>query len=119
LYRQHDLLQEDVKQWFDKELEFSTFENQFDDAGATSEPDISRMTVQDLRTYSSLLTKSLTYRNRVQGQFENFHILGEAVLAGAMSEDDIIKKLTAAHNPVSGSTSVPRAARDSIKRMLL
>jgi hypothetical protein len=110
LYRQHDLLQEDVKQWLDKELELSTFENQFDDAGPTSEPDISRMTVQDLRTYSALLTKSLTYRNRVQGRFENFHILDEAVLAGAVSEDDLIKKLGAAHSRVIRNTSVPGTA---------
>jgi hypothetical protein len=107
LYRQHDFLQEDVKQWLEEELELSTFENQFDDASRTSEPDISRMTVQDLRTYSYLLTKSLPYRNRIQGRFETFHILDEAVLSGAVSEEDLFKKMTTAHSHMTRSTYVP------------
>jgi hypothetical protein len=96
LYRQHDLLQGSLSKWQDVEMELDSFQNKFEDGNPTSVPDVSSMTVEQLKEYSTLLTRSLTSRQTVNSRLDNFRVVDEAVLAGAVSEEGLIDKLGAA-----------------------
>lgn len=87
---QHKLLRDRIDHW----LEVKEFEDNFDDAAAGSVPDLSRMSVDELHTYSMLLTKEIAARDDVASRLWSFAFLDQAVLEGARTEAEMIDRAT-------------------------
>jgi hypothetical protein len=91
LYMQDESLQKHVEQWLDQSLEVISFENRFDDTAIGSVPDFKRMTDADLDQYSALLTKNITFLDRVVLRLHVFETVDRSMLAGAQSESDMFQ----------------------------
>ncbi len=89
---QHKLLQDRIDHWLEVKAEMKEFEDNFDDAEPGSEPDLSRMSADELRSYSMLLTKDVAARDDVQFRLNNFLRLDRAVLEGARTEGEMLAK---------------------------
>ncbi len=89
---QHKLLQDRIDHWLEVKAEMKEFEDNFDDAEPGSEPDLSRMSADELRSYSMLLTKDVAARDDVQFRLNNFLRLDRAVLEGARTEGEMLEK---------------------------
>ena len=93
---QHKLLVDTIDRWLLTKTDVNAFEENFDDATPASMPDLSRMSADELRTYSMLLTKDVAYRDDVVFRLNNFSRLDQAVLDGARSEAEMIGRATLA-----------------------
>ena len=89
---QHGLLRETISHWLEVTGELKEFEDNFDDAKPGSKPDLSRMSAEELHSYSMLLTKEIAARDNVLFRLNNFLRLDRAVLDGARSEAEMIEK---------------------------
>jgi hypothetical protein len=89
---QHGLLRETISHWLEVRGELVEFEDNFDDAEPGSRPDLSRMSGEELHSYSMLLTKEIAARDNVLFRLNNFVRLDRAVLGGARSEAEMIEK---------------------------
>jgi hypothetical protein len=92
---QHKLLQDTIDRWFATRTAVETFEDNFGDMGPTSSPELSRMSGDELHTYSMLLTADLVSRDNVVFRLGNFLRLDQALLSGAKSEAELLALVTA------------------------
>jgi hypothetical protein len=90
---QHKMLQDTIDHWFTTRDEVAAFEGGFDDVGPTSVPDLSRMSPDELHTYSMLLTRDVVARDEVMLRLGNFLALDQAILGGAKTEDEMFQAL--------------------------
>ncbi len=91
---QHKLLQDRIDHWLELKTEVKEFEDNFDDAAPGSMPDLSRMSADELHSYSMLLTKEIAARDDVASRLNSFVRLDRAVLEGARTETEMIDKAT-------------------------
>ena len=89
---QHGLLRETISHWLEVTGEPKEFEDNFDDGEPGSTPDLSRMSAEELHSYSMLLTKQVAARDDVASRLDSFVRLDRAVLEGARSEAEMIEK---------------------------
>jgi hypothetical protein len=89
---QHKMLVDTIDRWFVERTEVKAFEENFDDAEPTSVPDLSRMSSDELRTYSMLLTRDVAARDEVTLRLNNIMLFDQAVLGGARTETEMIEK---------------------------
>jgi hypothetical protein len=90
---QHEFLTDSVNAWLGNTTELTAYEDRFDDAGLSSTPDLSRMSVSQLDEYSALLTKDLAFRDRLANRMSLFDAQTQAILNGAKSEEDLLRAL--------------------------
>jgi hypothetical protein len=88
---QHKMLEDTIDHWFATRDEVAAFEEDFDDAGPTSVPDLSRMSPDELHTYSMLLTRDVVARDEVMLRLANFLAFDQAILGGAKTEDEMFR----------------------------
>jgi hypothetical protein len=102
---QHQLLRNAADRWLNVKTELKAFEDNFDDAAPTSQPDLARMSGEELRAYSALLSKEVAVRDEVQFRLKNFVALDRAVLEGAQSEEEMLNRLQRDQAVVSSHNS--------------
>ncbi|WP_158786999.1 hypothetical protein [Granulicella sp. L46] len=89
---QHKLMQDRIDHWLEVKTEVKEFEDNFDDGEPGSTPDLSRMSAEELHSYSMLLTKEVAARDDVASRLSSFVRLDRAVLEGARTEMEMIDK---------------------------
>ena len=89
---QHKLMQDRIDHWLEVKTEVKEFEDNFDDGQPGSFPDLSRMSAEELHSYSILLTKEVAARDDVASRLSSFVRLDRAVLEGARTEMEMIDK---------------------------
>jgi len=89
---QHKLMQDRIDHWLEVKTEVKEFEDNFDDGQPGSVPDLSRMSAEELHSYSMLLTKQVAARDDVASRLDSFVRLDRAVLEGARTEMEMIDK---------------------------
>jgi len=89
---QHKLMQDRIDHWLEVKTEVKEFEDNFDDGQPGSFPDLSRMSAEELHSYSMLLTKEVAARDDVASRLSSFARLDRAVLEGARTEMEMIDK---------------------------
>jgi hypothetical protein len=89
---QHKLMQDRIDHWLEVKTEVKEFEDNFDDGQPGSVPDLSRMSAEELHSYSMLLTKEVAARDDVASRLSSFVRLDRAVLEGARTEMEMIDK---------------------------
>jgi hypothetical protein len=89
---QHKLMQDRIDHWLEVKTEVKEFEDNFDDGQPGSVPDLSRMSAEELHSYSMLLTKEVAARDDVASRLGSFVRLDRAVLEGARTEMEMIDK---------------------------
>jgi hypothetical protein len=89
---QHKLMQDRIDHWLEVKTEVKEFEDNFDDGQPGSFPDLSRMSAEELHSYSMLLTKEVAARDDVASRLSSFVRLDRAVLEGARTEMEMIDK---------------------------
>jgi hypothetical protein len=94
LYRQHDILDGVVNEWFRVGKELTNFENGFKGPTGNGDPDLSRMSQTQLDTYSALLTLDLTTRDEVEARLKSFSAADRATLEGVASEEEMLQRMT-------------------------
>ncbi len=88
---QHELLTNSVTAWIANGVEVTAFEDRFDDAGPSSVPDLSKMTVGELGEYSALLTKNLALMDNMVHRLKLFDAQDRAILNGARTDEDLLR----------------------------
>lgn len=91
--RQHEMLSADITTWLAEQTNLIAFESRFDDAQPSSTPDLARMTPDQLEQYSALLTRNLALRDTIVNRSKIFDLAVAAVLNGATSRDDMVKRI--------------------------
>jgi len=90
---QHELLVNSIDAWLEELTELKAFENRFEDGGALSTPDLSRMTPGELDQYSALLSKDLALRDRMMSRLNLFDSQTEVILAGGRTEEELVQPM--------------------------
>jgi hypothetical protein len=98
LYRQNDLAAKESETLAAARYELISFEDRFDDVQTGSKPDLSAMTVDDLKEYFIVLTRFIAAADIYSNRLRSFAIGDRAVLDGATSEEDMRRRMHEAQN---------------------
>ena len=98
VYRQHELYMDFFNRSSDAQVEKIYFDAQFAPFPQTAfgpviEPDLSRMSLDQLAEESALLTKAWVATNYVRVRLDFFYAAETAVLQGGGSDDDVLRRL--------------------------
>jgi hypothetical protein len=99
LYQQEERLRTQEKDWTavsveKQELE-RRFERSFEEAGKDGVPDFSRMSVEDLKSYSTVLNREIAEVDEMVVLLHYFDAVNRAVLDGARSQEDVVRRVDA------------------------
>jgi hypothetical protein len=69
------------------------FEKSFEDAGKDGAADFSRMNRDDLRNYSAVLNREIAEMDEMTILLHYFDAVNHAVLEGARSQEEVVRKV--------------------------
>jgi hypothetical protein len=106
LYLQNEWLKTQAESMFALSSERQVFERGFDpkfaDSGEDGTPDLASMSVADLKEYSDILDKNVTQVDSMIAFLQFFDMVNRAVLDGADSQEEVIRRVDEAANYKTG-----------------
>lgn len=97
LYQQEERLKAQEKDWTTASVEKQEmerrFEKSFEDTGKDGVPDFSKMTGEDLKSYSAVLNREITEIDEMEALLHYFDAVNRAVMDGAKSEQDVVRRV--------------------------
>ena len=106
LYLQNEWLKTQAEEIFALSSEKQVYERGFDakfaDTGEDGTPDLSSMDVEQLKEYSDILDKNITQVDSMIGFLGYFDLVNRAVLNGAQSQEDVVRRVDEAANYKTG-----------------
>jgi hypothetical protein len=94
---QHQLFAASTSTWIAEQTNLAAFEMRFNDAGAASAPDLSRMSPADLDQYSAMLARNLALRDTIVNRSVIYDASESAVLDGVLSRDELSRRILQQH----------------------
>jgi len=106
LYLQNEWLKTQAEEIFALSSEKQVYERGFDakfaDTGEDGTPDLSSMDVEQLKEYSDILDKNITQMDSMIAFLQFFDLVNRAVLDGAESQEDVIRRVDEQANYKTG-----------------
>jgi hypothetical protein len=97
LYQQEDRLKDQERDLATVEVEKQElerkFERSFEDSGKDGSPDFSKMSVDDLKSYSTVLNREIAEVDEMATMLHYFDSVNRAVLDGSKSQEDVVRKV--------------------------